>query len=582
LSFAIPGTVVGVSYILAFNVPPIEITGTGFILVMCFVFRNMPVGVRAGIATLSQIDKSLDEASLTLGARSATTMRRVVLPLLRPAIVASLVYSFVRAMTAVSAVIFLVTAEYNMATTYIVGRVEAGEFGLAIAYSTVLIAVMLVAIVGIQALVGERRLGRRAAPSLARCRSSDPMSTMTAASPLPRAHEAKTASKKQAASVEFRNVTKRYGNVTAVDDVSFTIEAGQLVTLLGPSGCGKTTTLRMIAGLEMASEGRILIGGRDVTHLSAADRDVSMVFQSYALFPHMSVLENVSYGPSVQGVPKKDAYAMAMEKLSLVGLSGLEKRAPSELSGGQQQRVAVARALVLEPQVLLFDEPLSNLDAKAAAPRARGHPRAAAEPELTVAYVTHDQEEALAVSDRIIVMSNARSRSTGAARALREPRASSSRTSSATRNILDGTVVEERGERGLVQIGTLTTELPRRGARPGSVKLAVRPDAFTVTDDPAARGLEGRVTKASYLGNPCGVRNRDGRRRAFRGGAQRTRSDCTPHRGADRPRSTGRLRNPAGGVSAPGTNPAAWQFMVSTRNGALPCATSSTSSVSSS
>ncbi|MGO4573788.1 ABC transporter permease [Microvirga sp. 2TAF3] len=163
LSFAIPGTVVGVSYILAFNVPPIEITGTGFILVMCFVFRNMPVGVRSGIATLSQIDKSLDEASLTLGARSFTTMRRVVLPLLRPAIVASLVYSFVRAMTAVSAVIFLVTAEYNMATTYIVGRVEAGEFGLAIAYSTVLIIVMLLAIVGIQLAVGERRLGRRSA-----------------------------------------------------------------------------------------------------------------------------------------------------------------------------------------------------------------------------------------------------------------------------------------------------------------------------------------------------------------------------------------------------------------------------------
>lgn len=167
LSFAIPGTVVGVSYILAFNVPPIEITGTGFVLVMCFVFRNMPVGVRSGIATLSQIDKSLDEASLTLGARSATTMRRVVLPLLRPAIVASLVYSFVRAMTAVSAVIFLVTAEYNMATTYIVGRVEAGEFGLAIAYSTVLIVVMLFAILAIQLAVGERRLGRRSASTSA-------------------------------------------------------------------------------------------------------------------------------------------------------------------------------------------------------------------------------------------------------------------------------------------------------------------------------------------------------------------------------------------------------------------------------
>jgi len=161
LSFAIPGTVVGISYILAFNVPPFELTGTAAILVICFVFRNMPVGVRAGIATLSQIDKSLDEASHTLGARSATTLRRVVVPLLRPAIIAALVYSFVRAMTAVSAVIFLVTAEYNMATAYIVGRVEAGEFGIAIAYSCVLIAIMLAVIGLIQLGVGERKLGRR-------------------------------------------------------------------------------------------------------------------------------------------------------------------------------------------------------------------------------------------------------------------------------------------------------------------------------------------------------------------------------------------------------------------------------------
>jgi iron(III) transport system permease protein len=166
LSFAIPGTVIGVAYILAFNVPPVELTGTATILVVCFVFRNMPVGVRAGIAALSQIDRSLDEASLTLGARSATTVRRVVLPLLRPALVAALVYSFVRAMTAVSAVIFLVSARHNLATAYIVGRVEAGEFGLAIVYSSVLIAVMLVAILAIQWLVGERRLGRRAVGEL--------------------------------------------------------------------------------------------------------------------------------------------------------------------------------------------------------------------------------------------------------------------------------------------------------------------------------------------------------------------------------------------------------------------------------
>ena len=162
LSFAIPGTVIGIAYIVAFNVPPFELTGTGLILVICFVFRNMPVGVRAGLAALSQLDKSLDEASLTLRAGTAYTLRRVILPLLRPAVVATLVFSFVHAMTAVSAVIFLVSAQYNMATAYIVGRVEVGEYALAIAYSTLLILFMLVVIGLIKWGVGERKLGRRA------------------------------------------------------------------------------------------------------------------------------------------------------------------------------------------------------------------------------------------------------------------------------------------------------------------------------------------------------------------------------------------------------------------------------------
>ncbi len=161
LAFAIPGTVIGVAYIVAFNIPPIEITGTGLILIICFVFRNMPVGVRAGIAALSQIDKSLDEASTTLGASTGHTVRRVTLPLLKPAIIATLVFSFVHAMTAVSAIIFLVTARYNMATAYIVNRVEAGEYPLAIAYSSLLIIFMLVVVVGIQLMVGERKIGRR-------------------------------------------------------------------------------------------------------------------------------------------------------------------------------------------------------------------------------------------------------------------------------------------------------------------------------------------------------------------------------------------------------------------------------------
>ncbi len=161
LSFASPGTVIGVSYILAFNVPPIELTGTGIILVVSFIFRNMPVGVRAGIASMSQLDKSLDESSLTLGANSWQTFRKVILPLLRPAILAALVYSFVRAMTAISAVIFLVSARYDMATSYIIGRVENNDYGLAIAYSTTLIFVMLAAVGLLQVLVGKTRIGRR-------------------------------------------------------------------------------------------------------------------------------------------------------------------------------------------------------------------------------------------------------------------------------------------------------------------------------------------------------------------------------------------------------------------------------------
>jgi iron(III) transport system ATP-binding protein len=309
--------------------------------------------------------------------------------------------------------------------------------------------------------------------------------------------------KKPAAAVEFRSVTKRYGSVTAVDAVSFTIEPGMLVTLLGPSGCGKTTTLRLIAGLETASSGSITIGGRDVTRLSAADRDVSMVFQSYALFPHMTVLENASYGPSVSGIPKARAEAMAAEKLALVGLTGLEKRLPSELSGGQQQRVAVARALVLEPQVLLFDEPLSNLDAKLRR-RVREDIRDLQQRlGLTVAYVTHDQQEALAVSDRVIVMSNARIAQNGRPRELYEMPANSFVADFiGDSNQVDAVIVAVMGECARVRIGVVEMELASRGRRPGATRLAIRPEAISLS---AQRGegqaLACRVEKASYLGS---------------------------------------------------------------------------------
>jgi iron(III) transport system ATP-binding protein len=305
------------------------------------------------------------------------------------------------------------------------------------------------------------------------------------------------------ASVQFRNVTKRYGAVTAVDDVSFDIAPAELVTLLGPSGCGKTTTLRLIAGLEIASEGRILIGGADVTNLSAADRDVSMVFQSYALFPHMSVIDNVAYGPTVQGAGKARARAMAMEKIQLVGLTGLENRSPSELSGGQQQRVAVARALVLEPQVLLFDEPLSNLDAKLRR-RVREEIRELQlSLRLTVAYVTHDQEEALAVSDRIIVMTSAKIAQIGTPRELYEaPVDLFVADFIGDANILDGEIVGQTGTVARVRVGAIEIDATCNKPTAGKVKLIIRPDAITVsTARPSVPALHGSVVKAAYIGN---------------------------------------------------------------------------------
>ena len=215
------------------------------------------------------------------------------------------------------------------------------------------------------------------------------------------------ASKSNVMGIEFRQVSKRYGEGDAplvVKGIDFVVPKGTLTTLLGPSGCGKTTTLRMIAGLETVSSGRIFIDGQEVSNLGPAERNVSMVFQSYALFPHMSVIDNVRYGLKVSGVSIVEATRRAHFALENVGLKDFDNRLPSELSGGQQQRVAVARALVLEPSVLLFDEPLSNLDARLRRSMRDEIRSLQQRLNLTVAYVTHDQSEALAVSDQIIVM----------------------------------------------------------------------------------------------------------------------------------------------------------------------------------
>ena len=302
-------------------------------------------------------------------------------------------------------------------------------------------------------------------------------------------------------SIEFRQVTKRYGDSRAplvVHGIDLTVPTGTLTTLLGPSGCGKTTTLRMVAGLDAPSSGQIFIDGRDVTALGAAERNVSMVFQSYALFPHMTVLQNVCYGLSVTGVSRDEAARRARATMDVVGLAGYDARLPSELSGGQQQRVAVARALVLEPSVLLFDEPLSNLDARLRRSMREEIRTLQQRLGLTVAYVTHDQAEALAVSDQIIVMEAGRIAQAGTPRQLYEQPASSFVAGFMGEALL---FPAEQLADGSVLLGPLRCT-PRRAGTPGAVTLAVRPEAWLLAGpETNTDGLPATVQRCAYLGS---------------------------------------------------------------------------------
>jgi len=205
-------------------------------------------------------------------------------------------------------------------------------------------------------------------------------------------------------SVRLEKVTKRFGKVVAVNNVTLKVEHGEFFTLLGPSGCGKTTTLRVIAGLEMADSGRIFFDETDVTDYPPHKRETGMVFQNYALWPHMTVFDNIAYGLKIKKLPKQEIKRKVKEVLDLIRLTGMENRYPTQLSGGQQQRVALARALVVEPKVLLLDEPLSNLDAKLRVEMREEIQRIQRRLGITAIYVTHDQEEAMVISDRIAVL----------------------------------------------------------------------------------------------------------------------------------------------------------------------------------
>ena len=304
----------------------------------------------------------------------------------------------------------------------------------------------------------------------------------------------------QATRVVLENVTKRFGRTLAVDHVSLQIEPGELVTLLGPSGCGKTTTLRIVAGLETATEGRVFIGEVEVTHLPPNARDVTMMFQSYALFPHLTVFENVAYGLRVLRWPEAKIKQSVQEVLELVGMPGMEGRSPNALSGGQQQRVALARSLVLHPKVLLFDEPLSNLDAKLRK-RMREEIRLLQQRlGITAIYVTHDQAEALAISDRIVVMDRGRISEIGTPLDLyHAPGNRFVAEFIGEANFLPATVEAVAEGWANVKIGPQSLRVRSRPVSPGPVTVLARPEAIRIRAD--GDGLTGTIEKVSYLGS---------------------------------------------------------------------------------
>ena len=299
--------------------------------------------------------------------------------------------------------------------------------------------------------------------------------------------------------IRLIGLTKRFDDVVAVDAISLDIDRGHFFALLGPSGCGKTTTLRMIGGFEEPTDGRIELGGVDVAPLPPYKRDVNTVFQSYALFPHLSIFENVAFGLRRRGVKGGDLRQRVVESLELVGLAGLEKRKPRQLSGGQQQRIALARALVNRPRVLLLDEPLGALDLKLRKEMQLELKRIQHEVGITFVHVTHDQEEAMTMADRIVIMNGGHIEQLGAPSELYEhPRTAFVAGFLGVSNLLEGAVAGD----GSVKLadGTVVQVPPAPLAgRTGTVQIGVRPEKLRIGGG-EANSLTGNVTESAYIG----------------------------------------------------------------------------------
>ncbi len=309
--------------------------------------------------------------------------------------------------------------------------------------------------------------------------------------------------------LEIRNLTKRFGDMIAVDNVSFFLENGKLMTFVGPSGCGKTTLLRMISGLTEPTQGQIILAGEDITFLRANARDTAMVFQNYALFPHMTVSQNIGFGLQVRKKPKNEVKREVERLLELVQLQGLGNRKPQQLSGGQQQRVALARALSLNPKILLLDEPLSNLDANLRVMMREEIRKLQEHLHLSIIFVTHDQEEAMSISDILVVMNKGVVKQVGSPTEIYErPTDEFVANFVGHINFFDGTVVSLSGEKMIFRTehGELTIKQPPLKVAPGDrLKAVVRPESIRIArpDHPADATnniIEGRVVSNMYIG----------------------------------------------------------------------------------
>ena len=308
--------------------------------------------------------------------------------------------------------------------------------------------------------------------------------------------------------VTLKKVTKKFGDVYAAQDVELDITKGELFTLLGPSGCGKTTTLRIIAGFEYPDSGHVFFDDEDVTYTKPYERGTAMVFQNYALWPHMSVFDNVAYGLKIKKLSKEEIRRRVLEVLDLVGLRGLENRYPLQLSGGQQQRVALARALVIEPKVLLLDEPLSNLDAKLRIRMREEIKRIQKTLNITTIYVTHDQEEAMSISDRIAVMNQGKILQVGTPQDIYfRPKNTFVATFIGKSTLLQGRILKKDADKVIVDIGSGTRVIGKLMSdseiREGDEAVVViKPEDFSIEPPKEPYNvLEGLVEFSMFLGS---------------------------------------------------------------------------------